>query len=175
MSTRISTNSSIRCVVGSSVLACLVLPLPAVVNHRAPRSRPSWQDPNSVTLNWDIWWLRNLLVSRLYNPQLSIAAIVDTAAAVEAHPTTGPTLRAANIRIAPMDAYTQPGSRTAQLMANGPGFFQCFFAAYMPDHHCATKPASCAGPRGGSAKSSACSPGFAFNRTWPMPRAWTMC
>ena len=59
------------------------------------------QDTNSITMNTyesggRLWWVDHLLVSRLYNPDLSIATLVDKAAAVEAHPTVGPALRRAD-------------------------------------------------------------------------------
>ena len=90
------------------------------------------QDPKSISMHNRLLWVKNLLVSRLYNPSLNIATLVDRAAAVEAHPTVGPALRAANIRVVSMDNYTQPGSRAAQLMADGPSFFQRCCEAQLP-------------------------------------------
>ena len=88
---------------------------------------------NTYESGGQLWWVNNLLVSRLYNPDLRIATLVDRAAAVEAHPTVGPALRAANIRVVPMDNYTQPGSRTAQMTADGPGFYQRYNEKFKPD------------------------------------------
>ena len=100
------------------------------------------QDPKSIKMHNRLMWVKNLLVSRVYNPTLNIAALVDKAAAVEAHPTAGPALRAANIRVLSMDQYTQPGSRAAQLVADGPSFFQRCYSKFKPGDRCA-QPGAC--------------------------------